>query len=106
MALRDPNDIEFDFRRDPRVGSSTISYRQRLAFLGPLDRDYGMRALLVAIVVAFVFIKIEASIGPRIYAKFDRVTGLLICILDLRTEREDRTRATEEGDEVGGSLNV
>src|ERR1039458_5256374 len=52
-----------------------------------------MFAFLVVVVVPFISIKLKSPIRPGVNAELDWILRLLLCILDFRAKRENRSCA-------------
>ena len=72
-----------------RILALTLADGQLLLAVVPLESDGGVGTLLVVVVVAFVLIEREATIGTRIDAHLEVIPSLLANILHLRTEGKD-----------------
>ncbi len=65
VARGDPDDIEDPLLGHTRVLALTISDGECLCSLIPANGNERIGTFLVVVVVAFVFVKVEATIGAR-----------------------------------------
>jgi NCAIR mutase (PurE)-related protein len=70
------------------VTSLPCANRQRARGIVPADGDEGMRALLIAVAVALVFIEVETAVGSGVEAQLDGISGLAR-ILDDRPQGQN-----------------
>src|ERR1035437_4323843 len=96
VPVRNQDDAKPATFDDPRKGSLASADCQRAGAIVPANSDDGVLASLVLVAVARIFIKIEIPIGSTINAKLDRPCGVLRGVLDLRTHRDNGTRAHEK----------
>lgn len=83
VALGDPDDIEDTLLGHARILPLAISDGESLCGLIPVNGNEGIGAFLVVVIVAFVFVKVEAAIGSAIDAQLDWTGRLFVGVLDL-----------------------
>ena len=82
VALGDPDDVEDTLLGHTRILPLTISDGESLCGLIPVNGNQRIGAFLVVVIVAFVFVKVEAAIGSTVDPQLDWTRRLLIGVLD------------------------
>src|ERR1035437_9449488 len=95
--VRNQDDAKPAIFDDPRKGSFPSADCQHAGVIVPANGNHSVLAFLILVAVAPIFIEIEFAIGSTINAKLDGPGGILRGVLDLRTHRDDGTRAHEKG---------
>jgi hypothetical protein len=86
VALGDPDDVKDTLLGHTGILPLAISDGESLCGLIPANRNERMGAFLVVVIVAFVFVKVEAAIGSAIDAQLDWTGRLFVGVLDFRAQ--------------------
>ena len=92
MALAHENYAEGAACRHAGKLTFSITDRQRLFCIIPMERDRRIGALLVAVAVVLVFVEREVRVRAPIDSELNRVGGLFCCPFLIGPQRQYRSR--------------
>src|ERR1700722_12375388 len=103
MVRRYPHNIESHFFGHPGVTANSITEGESLIVVRPTHRNESVRSFLIVVVVSLIFVDIELAIRAGINTKFNWSRRHLVCVLNLRTQGQNRSGWNEERNAIQGS---